>query len=378
MRKLSPPLLLLVAGVASVAWSPGEAAADTVPFATLPQVAAPAKPASSVSSSAPEKIAAGEHVDGIYPAILPEAKRKAAESDGYRTVQVFTSEHEAQAYAKDGTLPSSTAVTGSSRSCLARSSTLSPRLSMYYRVKPYPQPKLTPAQIQMLMREHRWPPPVAKHEPPKDTVDYIRLERLTQSPDSLTIETVDAFIDLQTMGTRQVSKSTEKLARVVTGPNGLGVYAGRADETRSEFLVTSPELPPPPSPEERDAQVQALQGTANRIVAQLPTGTSSAQGCGYVRFSLAAKPGAGQMATVIGMAFLPPAKDPDAPPDPDPGSSENDESERIQRAMVARANRAQRGRPVAVNVSLSQLASEQSPLLSVTFGWAGKDQRFSF
>ena len=29
-------------------------------------------------------------------------------------------------------------------------------------------------------------------------------------------------------------------------------------------------------------------------------------------------------------------------------------------------------------LSLSQLASEKSPLLSVTFGWAGKDQRIAF
>jgi hypothetical protein len=40
--------------------------------------------------------------------------------------------------------------------------------------------------------------------------------------------------------------------------------------------------------------------------------------------------------------------------------------------------RKQRARPVAINVSLSQLTSETSPLLSVTFGWAGKDQKLSF
>jgi hypothetical protein len=371
--------LLVAAGVVSIVSSPGAASADTVPFASLPQAQSHAKSVSASSANGPEKIAAGERVEGIYPAILPEAKRKTAESDGYRTVQVFTSEREAQAYATEGTLPSSTAREPSStRSCLTRSSVLAPRVAFYYRVKPYTQPKLTPAQIKLLMMEHRWPPPAVKPEPQKDTVDFVRLEKTTQSGDSLTVETVDAFIDLQTMGTHLVSKTSEKLAKVASGPNGLGVYAARADETHSEFLVTNPELPQPKSDDERQAQLQALQSTASRLVAQLPSGTTSSQGCGYVRFDLAAKPGTGQMATVLAMAFLPPARDLDAPPPDENTGTENDELSKVQAAFLARANRAQRARPVAVNVSVSQLASEQSPLLSVTFGWAGKDQRLAF
>jgi hypothetical protein len=46
--------------------------------------------------------------------------------------------------------------------------------------------------------------------------------------------------------------------------------------------------------------------------------------------------------------------------------------------MEAMRSRSQRARPVAVNLSLSQLASEPAPLLSVSFGWAGKDQQLSF
>jgi hypothetical protein len=370
MRTIATPLLL-AAAVASVAASPSTATADTVPFASLPQAQSPAKPPPS-SSSAPEKIAAGERVEGFFPAILPEARRKTAESDGWRTVQVFTSEKDAQAYATQGTLSSTNLPAGATtRTCLTRSGTLAPRVQFYYRVKPPPPP--SPAAIQMMIKQHRWPP---KPEPVKDSVNFIRLERLTQSGDSITIDTVDAFIDLQTMGMRAVGKSSEKLGRVATGPNGLGVFAARADETSSEFLVTNPELPPMATEEEREAQARSLQSTASRLVTQLPSGSTSTQGCGYARFNLAAKPGSGQMATVLAMAFLPPAKDPDAAPDPDP--STEDETEKAQREMIARANRAQRARPVAINVSLSQLASEQAPLLSVTFGWAGKDQRLSF
>lgn len=371
MRTIASPLLL-AAAVVSVAAAPSTATADTVPFSSLPQAQSPVKPAPS-SSSAPEKIAAGERVDGIYPAILPEAKRKTGESDGWRTVQVFTSEKDAQAYATQGTLPSSNLPAGAStRICLTRGGTLAPRVQFYYRAS---QPKPSPEQIQTMMRLHRWPP---KPEPlpKKDSVEFVRLERLSQTGDSVAIETVDAFIDLQTMGVRAVSRSSEKLGKVATGPNGLGVFAARENETSSEFLVTNPELPPAATEEEHEAEVRSLQSTATRLVAQLPSGSSATQGCGYTRFTLAAKPGSGQMATVLAMAFLPPAKDPDAPPDPDP--STEDEAEKAQRVALARANRTQRARPVAVNVSLSQLASEQAPLLSVTFGWAGKDQRLSF
>jgi hypothetical protein len=48
------------------------------------------------------------------------------------------------------------------------------------------------------------------------------------------------------------------------------------------------------------------------------------------------------------------------------------------REMIRRQNRSQRARPVAINVSFSQLESESAPLLSVTLGWAGADQRLRF
>ncbi len=88
------------------------------------------------------------------------------------------------------------------------------------------------------------------------------------------------------------------------------------------------------------------------------------------------------MATVLATAFLPPAKDAgdDAPPPDDDSSGRGDDDD--QQATIGlgslgstrQAPKKQRTRPLAVNVSLSQLASEQNPVLSVTFGWAGKDQ----
>jgi hypothetical protein len=383
MRTLTSSLLV-AAGFAAAVSSPDTALADTVPFQNLP--VAP-KMAKTVQPTAPEKIAAGEKTDGVFPAILPEARRKATEQEGYRYVQVFATEKEASAYSTDGTMLSSTAKEPTAtRTCLTSGGTLSPHLSLYFRTKPYVAPKPSPQTIAMLQKMHRWPPapqPVSKL-PPKDTVELIHVERLTQAADGATLETTEAFIDLQTMGTHPVSKSTTKLVKVATGPNSLGVYAAREEGEKggSQFLVTNPQLPPTASEEDRQAQIQQLTSTANRLVAQMPSGVSSETGCGYVRFTLSAKPGSGQMATVLATAFLPPGNDPDDGGQEDTSRFESEDMSEEQmkavREMVHRDNRSQRARTVAVNLSFSQLESETAPLLSVTFGWAGKDQQLRF
>jgi hypothetical protein len=376
--------LVVAAGFAAAVSSPDTALADTVPFQNLP--VAP-KMAKTTTPTAPEKIAAGERTDGIFPAILPEARRKATEQEGYRYVQVFATEKEASTYSIDGTMTSNTSKEPTAtRTCLTSGGTLSPHLSLYFRTKPYVAPKPSPQTIAMLQRMHRWPPPPQKVSklPPKDTVELIHMERLTQAADGATLETTEAFIDLQTMGTHAVSKTSTKLVKVATGPNSLGVYAAREEGEKggSQFLVTNPELPPTASEEDRQAQISQLTNTANRLVAQMPSGVSSETGCGYVRFTLSAKPGSGQMATVLATAFLPPGTDVDDGGQEDTSRFEQEDMSEEQlkavRAMVHRDNRSQRARTVAVNLSFSQLESETSPLLSVTFGWAGKDQQLRF
>jgi hypothetical protein len=367
---------LIAAALAAVASFADTALADAVPLQSLP--VAPAV-VNATPPTAPEKIAASEHTEGLYPAILPEARRKDSEKAGYRYVQVFTTEKEAQTYAADGTLTSNTAREPSAtRTCLARGGSLSPHLSIFFRTKPAAPPKASQGQ------RSNPAPSVSKasKEPPKDNVELIHIERLTQAADGATLDTIEAFLDLQTMGSRFVSKSSSKLMKVATGPNSLGVYAAREEKGGSQFLVTNPELPPTASDEDRQAQVQQLTGTANRLVAQMPSGVSAETGCGYVRFTLSAKPGAGQMATVLATAFLPPGNNPDdaGPQDELPFDTTDMSEERVKmmREMVHRQNRSQRARTLAVNLSFSQLVSEPAPLLSVTFGWAGKDQQLHF
>src|SRR5579859_5683457 len=184
------------------------------------------------------------------------------------------------------------------------------------------------------------------------------------------------------MGTRAVgTKTSQRLSRVASGPNEIGIFAARDDKGKSVFMVTNPQIPPTSVEEDRQAQLQGLRSAANRLIAQMPGGGSSETGCGYVRFALTAKPGSGQMATVLATAFLPPSTEPDE----SETTEEQFESTAMSEAqiksikeMVHRQNRGQRARPVAINVSLSQLESEKDPLLSVTLGWAGSEQKLRF
>jgi hypothetical protein len=374
-------LVGIAAGVALVTSAPKEARADAIAFTTLPVIA---EPAASTTPDTPDKIPATEHAAGVYAALRPLAQRKDSEASGYHYVEVFATEREAQQMAAEGKWDANaTSAEGLPRTCLTRGGSLSPHLQIYVRTKPWAAPKPSAAEIARLVKQHRWPPPPPKVEkgPQKDTVELVRAERMIPTSDAVTIETSEAFLDLQTLGSRAVSKTSVRLARIAGGPNDIGIFAARDDKGKSIFVVTNPRLPELESDEDRQAQLQELRSTAHRMVAQLPGGAASETGCGYVRFALAAKPGSGQMATVLATAFLPPP----AEADESDTTEEQFESEAMTEAQIKRVhefvhrqNRSQRARPLAINVSLSQLQSEPAPLLSVTLGWAGADQKLRF
>jgi hypothetical protein len=379
---------LLAAGALAVGVSaPGRAGADAIPFAKLPVVTIP--PATTAPAPVPAVIPATEHVDGLFPALQPDKVRKPLEDkNGYHYVSVFTDEKEAQAYSTQGASFERTDVITGPRTCLRQGDSLTSRITRAIRTKPYVAPPPSARMIAILKAQHRWPPPPVKPPkpgPPQDMIGRLQLEKLTVTGDTATVETDDVFLDFKTLGSRLITSQSVTLARVATGPSGAGIFASRDDKGQVQFLITNPALPPPAVDTDRAREVAQLGDVADRLMAQLPSGETTESGCGHVTFSLGAKPGAGEMATIISVAFLPPSSDPDdadAPGqelDPDQVDGMSDEArQQLAAQMAAQAPHSQRARPVAVNVSLSQLASEQAPLLSLSFGWAGKDQRLSF
>jgi hypothetical protein len=379
---------VVVASVAAALSSPQLASADTIPYEKIP--VRPAKPEASEDKPTPhiDSIPATEKVDGIYPAILPEAKRKYAEDQGYRYVQVFSNAKDAADYAADGNFNSSPDAPSNPRQCLSTGSGLSSRLNFYLRTKPYPtQPENNrfghgrrPVRVKPRPAP---PPPKGPPKPEPDTLRSIHGEKLTVDGDTATIETFEAMIDLNTMGVRQTSKTSMKLAKVTAGPGGMGIFASRSDKGAIQFLVTHPDLPKSPVEEAKQDFMERFRSTAEDLTAEPPSGQDSDSGCGYVSFNMAAKPGAGQMATVLATAFLQPAPGPeDAPVEAvektdkdaksDDDEHESDDEERKSKLRV------QRTRRFAINFSVSQLENRDTPTLSVTFGWAGKSDTSSF
>jgi hypothetical protein len=383
-----PAACAVLAGAVIVS-TPSDATADTIPFSNLPVVPVPAaSPASQ--SPLPATIPATEHVDGLYLALQPEKLRKPVEDkSGYHYVSVFTSDKAAKQYATDGTYAVSYPDDRSApRACMSWGGQSLPRLSMIFRIRPYVPPPPSPATIARLKAMHRWPPPAPKPvkttTPPHDDMQRVTLEKVTVTGDTAKVDVTDALVDLKTLGAHMLSSTSTTLSRVTSGPNGMGLFASRDEKGHVQFLVTSPDLPTPEVDSDRQRELEHLSDAADRVMADLPSGVASESGCGHVRFTMdAIKPGSGEMATILATAFLPKSIDPDESADDDSSQSDgvdddNPNAAQIRAAIDNMRTRFQRARPVAVNISLSQLTSEQAPLLSVSFGWAGKDQQLAF
>jgi hypothetical protein len=379
--------------VGAVVASSGDAVADTIPYASVPVAPLPtvtptsAGSSSSTSSSstppAPLTIPATEHADGLYVAIAPPKVRKPVEDkNGFHYVSFFTSEKAAQQYATDGTYMVSYPDDRSApRTCLAASGRqLAQRLTSTYRIRPYVEPPPSADTIARLKALHRWPPPPQPKPPapkvappPHDEMQPIAMEKVTITGDTVRVDVSNVWVDMKTLGSRPRSSWSMTLKQVGQGPGGLGIYASRDDKGTMQFLVTSPSPSPATGDGDHASQVSVLSDTADRVFADLPGGPNES-GCGHVRFAMdAVKPGSGEMATILATAFLPPSKDEGDDTDA-PSSDDTDSAAAIARA----ASHEQRARPLAVNLSLSQLPSETTPLLSVSYGWAGKDRELSF
>ena len=174
--------LSIVAGLGLVASSPQQASAETIPFTNLPVVTA--TPKADTPTTAPEKIPAGETTEGIFPAILPEAKRKQSEEQGYRYINVFALGARRQAVRRPtgrrcpvrrSRRASAPASIRAGRSRSACTSTCGPSRTR----RPSPPPRRSRCSSSSIAGRRRPQKPV-KAEPQKDTVEMIHAERLNQ------------------------------------------------------------------------------------------------------------------------------------------------------------------------------------------------------
>jgi hypothetical protein len=182
-----------------------------------------------------------------------------------------------------------------------------------------------------------------------DAVQALHIERFSADADAATLETTEAFIDLRTLGSHAASRTTTRLSKIADGPSGMHVFAARQADGLVQIVVTGAQ--PPPSPPGIASSVDNPRFlSANVADASTAPVDQKHTDCGYAHFTLSAGGNAGQMAEVLAQPLpAPVARDPDDESDPN-------------------VQAARRGRAVRVVVSLSQVSSEPTPLLSVSFG----------
>jgi hypothetical protein len=285
------PFFLAALTTAALPWR--SARADGVAWERVPAAPAPAK-----AKAAPKRIPAREHAPDVVPQELPREK-----GDPTKTVTIVAANEQANVRHAQGPTFAGPAM------CFDEYGTKR-ALTLHMNVRSA-----------------------------TEAIQALHVQRLSAGTDAVTLDMTEAFVDLRTLGSRAVSKTTVTLSRIADGPGGVRVFAARQPDGRVQFVVTG---------------AQSTRGTPALITSIVDASSVPVDheqtDCGYVHFTLAARAGTGQMAEIIALL-------PDSPDGRDP----DDETD-------PRAQAARRARSISVVVSLSQLPSEADPLLSVTFG----------
>jgi hypothetical protein len=187
-------------------------------------------------------------------------------------------------------------------------------------------------------------------------VHAAHVERFSKAADGkATLDWADAWVDPVTAGAKSIAKGSMSLTKVATGPSGLEVFAAK-ENGWVHFVVRTGDV------KEEDAGF--LRSMARQIQATLPDDFSGmSTDCGFMRVSLPAGTKANQMATFETEAVLPPVKK--------AGADTTDASDITARM---RALRDIRRRQLLVNVSSTQSSADKEPVVSVAFGWGGKEE----
>jgi hypothetical protein len=207
---------------------------------------------------------------------------------------------------------------------------------------------------------------------PMSGVVAIHTERLVEQSGSLTLESLDAWIDPQTRGARLISKGSVPLKLVRTPAFGMKVYAGRDERPDGKRFVQFVVVRPSTSPFGKDGQMWAMRDE----------GVVHSSGCGHQRIALPIEGIGGDSATVVATVVLPKldangnevkeaapsASKPTAKLRPvffgkrAPGPDEKNDEREI------------RTRTMHIQVSVSQTTRDKEPLVSVSSSWGGREQ----
>lgn len=333
--------VLILAGLGGVAHG-GSLSLDGLPVAEV----------DAVPREAPDDVPASEHTPGIHPALPPQSAGGFGGVEGSQYVNLFPSEDEAEEHRSGG-------------------------LGAVFRkamdhideaaggIEPGPPCFVVAHDWHMRGDDVRWPPSyearpsvhgVIKGTPaaqqyPNIGVRAVRRERLEVTKEQAALEVIQAWVDAGTLGVREISRSTMPLIEVAKGPGDVAVYAAKSKKGDGVHFVVG-------LPRRKGRSLMHV----GRHVQIFAGDTSGHSDCGHARLSLRARPGFGEQALVqveVVVAEPPPPGDGGGAPTPG------------EPAPI----REMRLRNLAVHLAVSQTASDEGIVPTVSFGWVGRERR---
>jgi len=233
---------------------------------------------------------------------------------------------------------------------------------------------------------------------PQAGVTAVHSERVVTANGKTSLESVDAWVDPATHGARLISRSSLALEPVGSAIGGVKVYAGRDERANGkrwvQFVVV------------REGKTSAANRTGTLMGMRQDGMGVHGGGCGHLRMPLAVEANAGDSGVVLAPVELPAEKDRSATSakakdEPRPGDApragDAKAAPKLQAVSIRRKGlgpktilrriqgsesdgpppapeeREARLRDMQVHLSVSQTSRDKAPILSVAFGWAGRE-----
>jgi hypothetical protein len=355
--------VIALAGLAIAdAPAPPKPLAPPPPYSALPagNMTAPPK------EKAPPRIPKTERVDGFNVADPPKTQWR----DGKITqVSLFSKEEDAKDFSAakrmgNGTSDDAVCFAQTSRSRFRRDEDGTPT--------EWPFAMDPTGRISAQMKP---PPPPKKGEKPKPSpmvwgdmdVTAIHQERFVVHEDKKAhVEMTDVWVDPVTHGVRLIGKSTLQLDRIGSASHGVKLYAARGNGVlhivaRRERPKDKDETMPAPR---TSADFRIMSVMRQPLIVAMPSGEQEMTQCGFAHVSLKAQAGTAETAMFEATSvFIDPIeKKEEAEPTAIGFGSRNEEAATV------------RVRPFRATVSSTWSSRDKEPVLSVSFGWAGRER----
>jgi hypothetical protein len=187
------------------------------------------------------------------------------------------------------------------------------------------------------------------------------------------LDMLDAWVDPTTRGVRTIGTASLALKKVADAPGGFAIYAAR-DRSHVQFVIRrvkddSGDSPPTGRPSLADLRKNQMRHMPLQI--ESSSGSRDSSSCGFARVALHAEQGVGEMARLdTSVVSVMPAEE------------QPEQKESPLHALLGTGDAAQdlaqpelHIRPLHINLSTSWTTRDKEPVVSITFGWGGRDKK---